>query len=58
MRSRAPDSIREERAAHRRKVAKLHPGNRFRLMAALPLLPEAGQEVKVDRNDQEEARDE
>ncbi len=31
-----------ERAENRRKLRHMHPGNRFRLMVGLPLLPESG----------------
>ena len=33
-------SIDSARVESRRQLAKLHPGNRFRLMFGLPLLPE------------------
>lgn len=29
-----------ERAASRKQLDRVHPGNRFRLMAGLPMLPE------------------
>lgn len=36
-----------KRIANRKEIDKLHPGNRFRLMAGLPLLPEDQQEHKM-----------
>lgn len=33
--------ISEDRELSRRVITKLHPGNRFRLLAGLPLLPES-----------------
>lgn len=36
----AQQKLREDRAANRRELEKIHPGNRLRLMAGLPLLPE------------------
>jgi hypothetical protein len=40
-----------ERAASLREVRKLHPGNRFRLMAGLPLLPDEPVPVSRKRFD-------
>ncbi|TDU66634.1 hypothetical protein EI77_03729 [Prosthecobacter fusiformis] len=34
-----------ERAASRKRLDQMHPGNRFRLMAGLPLLPESPPET-------------
>jgi hypothetical protein len=36
----APALTDSERAASRKRLDQMHPGNRFRLMAGLPLLPE------------------
>ncbi|GEM_PF-3965967 len=37
----APAASDGERAATRRRLKDMHPGNRFRLMAGLPLLPDS-----------------
>lgn len=39
----APALTDNERAASRRRLKHMHPGNRLRLMAGLPLLPESQQ---------------
>jgi hypothetical protein len=39
----APVLTDNERAASRRRLKHMHPGNRLRLMAGLPLLPESQQ---------------
>ena len=36
----AQEKLQAERAANRREIEKLHPGNRLRLMMGLSLLPE------------------
>ena len=39
----APALTDDERAASRRRLKHMHPGNRLRLLAGLPLLPEPQQ---------------
>lgn len=46
----AQELLRLERARSSRKLNKIHPGNRFRLMFGQPMLPEPGKDIHASYN--------